>query len=505
MPVAPGQKINRASIGPERLPPLAATLGDFFRSRGITAYLVGGVVRDALLDRQTKDIDVAVDADIQVVGRDLASAVNGRFVPLDPAGEVVRIVVRSNDVETTVDLNSVATGLDDDLARRDFTLDALAVPLSKGATEPGPGEQVIDRYDGLSDLDTGLIRAVSPGVFEDDPVRLLRAVRLAVQLRFRLDDDTAVRIRSDAHLLSQVAGERVRDELLKLLAEPGSTESVKLLDNLGLLDKVLPQLTESRGVSQPREHYWDVLGHLYETPGQVERILDVPTDGDGWIANAVPRFDSIDGYFSETVSDGHSRKTLLKLAGLLHDIAKPATKTIEESGRIRFLGHHTLGADMTEAILKRIRLSGRGVELVRLMVEHHLRPSQMAQKGEMPTGRAIYRYYRDVGDAAIDTLYLNMADYLAARGPLLEREEWSQHCGVVGHILREGLRQNAPEVLPKLITGHDIMEAVSLSPGPEVGLLLDVVREAQAAGEVTTKEEAIDLVKTRLELGDSGA
>ncbi len=505
MPVNQGQDNPVLTATPSPIPPLIENLREFFASKEIDVFLVGGAVRDALVGRTTKDIDVTVGADVQVVGPELASVLNGRFVPLDPAGETVRIVVRRDTEESLVDLSAMPRGIEEDLARRDFTLDALAVPLHRAAPRMAWHRHVIDPHGGLNDLDAGVVRALSPEVFRRDPVRLLRAPRLAVQLGLRIEDNTVHQIRQDAHLVSTIAGERLRDEFLKLLAEPTATVSLRLLDELGLLTQVVPELNEARGVTQPKEHYWDVFGHLIEMASQVEKVLTGPPEENGYVVESIPRFASFGEHFAEKVTDGHSRATLLKLAGLLHDIAKPATKTVETSGRIRFLGHNVQGAEMAGIVLQRLRLSGRGTELVRLMLEHHLRPSQMAQKGELPTGRAIYRYYRDLEDAAIDTLYLNMADYLAARGPMLGREEWYNHCRVIGHILNEGLREKAPEALPKLISGHDIIKAFSVSPGPEVGELLNVVREAQAGGEISTKEEALELVKNRLYSGGGGA
>ena len=188
----------------------------------------------------------------------------------------------------------------------------------------------------------------------------------------------------------------------------------------------------------------------------------------------------------------------MKLAGLLHDVAKPATKTIEESGKIRFLGHHSLGSEMVSKIMEDFRISKRGVAFVSTIVQNHLRPAQMSPKGEMPSAKAVYRFYRDVGEAAIPTLYVNLADYLAARGSMLEEAEWSRYCGLIGHILDEGLNEKAPISLPKILGGHDIMEAFGLSPGPEVGHLLDFVHEAYVDGEIINKVEALDLIRSHL-------
>jgi poly(A) polymerase len=163
------------------------------------------------------------------------------------------------------------------------------------------------------------------------------------------------------------------------------------------------------------------------------------------------------------------------------------------------------GAEVAARVLTRLRFSGRAVELMRGMVRHHLRPSQMAEKGELPSPRAIYRFHRELGDAAIDTLYLNLGDYLAARGPDLDRRDWEEHCRVIGHILREGLAPKAEARAPSLIDGHVIMDRFSLPPGPAIGRLVELVREAQGSGEISTSDEAIQLVESVLSSGGSGA
>lgn len=486
---------SASTIRLSQLPALTRVLGEFFASRGVDAYLVGGLVRDALLGRVTKDIDIAVPRDVLEIGRELAEALSGHLVPLDVQRGLVRVVVAGEAGNAFVDLGRMAGGILDDLARRDFTINAMAVPLADLLVS---GEaRVIDPLGGQADLQVAVIRALNDRVFQEDPVRLVRGPRLAAQLRFRIEEGTASVARRDAALVNTTAPERVRDEFLKLLAQPGPTLSLRLLDSLGLLSRLLPELDAGRGVTQPREHHWDVFQHCLETPGQVERLV-VASAGDDFVAQAAPRFEGMGDYFGAVVSDGHTRLTLLKLAGLLHDVGKPATRSVERSGRIRFLGHHMEGARQCRDILRRLRFSRRGVDMVARMVEYHLRPRQLAQRGELPTPRAVYRYYRDLGDVAVDTLYLNLADYLAARGPLLSPEEWAEHCRVIAHVLREGVERKPEAATPRLLDGHDIMEVFGLSPGPQVGQLLELVREAQGSGEVKDREEALALVRSHL-------
>jgi poly(A) polymerase len=223
------------------------------------------------------------------------------------------------------------------------------------------------------------------------------------------------------------------------------------------------------------------------------------------IFTCVPWTAETEAYFNQEVSDGHTRRTLLKLAGLLHDIAKPQTKGPDATGRIRFLGHSELGATMAAELLARLRLSSRGIGLVTRMVEQHLRPMQLSQGVELPTPRAIYRYFRDLGDVAIDTLYLSLADHLAARGPHLAVEEWASHARIMAHVLQVGAQPPSPAGPERLLTGHDLMEHFNLSPGPQIRRLLETVNEARAAGEINTREGALSLVAEVLNQPSGGS
>jgi len=482
-----------AFIDSADFPCILDPIQQFFSSRGVTAFIVGGAVRDALLGRKTEDIDIAVQAsidDILELGEALANALNGSYVVLDRARGTVRIVL---DDEQVLDISAAPDGLNEDLKRRDFTVNAMAVPLAEVA--PGTSKVLVtDLLGGVDDLAAKVIRMASPSVFDEDAVRLMRGPRLAAQLGFSLSDDARIAIRRDAELLRQSSPERVRDELLKLLAATDAMSSVSTLDDLRLLSIVIPELDEARDVSQPKEHYWDVFNHSVETVGQVERILGGQKETNDWVAGLVPTFPDMDSHFAERISDGHSRLTLLKLVGLLHDIAKPTTKTIEETGRIRFFGHHEVGAEIVGEILDRLRVGMRGRQFVKGLVRHHLRPNQMAEPGKLPTRRATYRYYRDLGDGAISTLYLNMADYLAARGPLLKRDEWQKHCDLIAHILDGKFGKSSVTLVPKLITGSEVIEEFSVEPGPLIGTLLEAVREAHAAGDISTRDDAIQFV-----------
>jgi len=491
---------------------LLRSLRAFLSRRRVTAYLVGGVVRDALIGRPTHDIDLAVSGDPVRLAETLATELGGGWVALDQVHQIARVVLsRGQDKRDSwfVDLAALRGAVAEDLAERDFTIDAMAIDLFDPDLLQGRGA-VIDPFGGRSDLRDGSVRAVNPDIFKADPARLIRAVRLSAELGFSIESGTASQVKHDAHLLSLVSPERVRDELWRILAAQNATRRLRTLDELGLLTIVIPELEDARGVQQPREHYWDVLNHLLETVGAVERALGDGRKNAGKLSTDIPWDSTLEEHFAEEVSVGRNRLVLLKLAALLHDIGKPETKTIEPSGRMRFIGHPKLGAEKAIAIMERLRFSNRETRMVSTMVEQHLRPSLINRGEEGPTDRAVYRYYRDCGDVAIDTIFLSLADYMAARGPMLEQAEdssellqdWRDSVAKRAYLLNAGREKQEVVSPPKLLTGDDLVNQFGLTPGPLFKQLLEAVREALAAGEIATKDEALALVRKVLAESD---
>ncbi len=328
---------------------------------------------------------------------------------------------------------------------------------------------------------------------------------------FTVEAQTRTLIRQYAAQLPSVSAERQRDELMRIMATTRAGEGLRLLDDLCLLEQLLPEVTETRGVEQPKEHYWDVFGHSLEAVRNLDILLGEDEPGDrhwrtlwrelwgqlAWWRDARP-------YFREELLPERPRAAVLKLAGLLHDVAKPETKTFDDTGRMRFFGHADVGAQKCGRILRRLRFSAREVALVQTMVQAHLRPVQMGQQGP-PTRRALYRYFRDCGEAAIPTLFLSLADHLGTVGPRVDPAGWRQHVALVNYILTKRFQEEGTISPPKLLDGDELMAELELSPGPMIGRLLETLREAQAAGEISTREEALVLARSCLARQPSGS
>jgi len=470
-------------------------------TRGTRVWPVGGAVRDALLDRPIHDWDFAVARDALGLARAVADALDGAYFPLDTERGAGRVILTAGNTSRLVLDFAIlrGKGLEEDLLARDFTVNALALD------ETG---EVIDPTGGEADLAARMVRATHPGVFSDDPVRLLRAVRIGAELGFEIEPQTAARASQEAGRLVETSPERVRDELVRLLTLPGASVPLQRLDELGLLIEVIPELEDLKGVRQSPPHRHDVWQHTLETMDALEGVVAAVAGRDGaWPADVPPaareetgkalgRFSAaVADHLAVEVSSGRDRAGLLKLAALLHDVGKPKTGSEDDDGRIHFYNHDLVGAQVAASRLEALRFSRDEVARMRTIVGQHLRPAHLA-RSDAVTRRAVYRFFRATSCGGVDVILLALADHLATWGPALQEARWARRLEVAGILLGHWFEQYHQTVAPPvLITGRDLIDEMGLSPGPRVGRLLEAVREAQAAGEVTTRKQALALAK----------
>jgi len=470
----------------------------------VAYWLVGGAVRDLLLQRPVHDWDFAVERDALTLARAVGDTLGGAFFPLDEERETARVVLNAETgTPVVLDFALLRGGaLDADLAERDFTVNAMAVD------EAG---MLIDPLDGRGDLAMGRIRATSERAFRDDPVRLLRGVRLESELGFATEPRTEAWIRRDAPLLTGSAAERVRDEFTRGLAVSGAADFIRRLDDLALLVHVVPEVHALKGVTQtlPRPGVWQHTLDALDTLEQViATVVGKPSLASPDPSADVPAFvwedlarrlgpfaGELQPHLSATLSADRDRQLLLKLAGLFHDVGKAQTRSVGEDERVHFHGHAATGGRLAHARMRALRFSGGEAAHVCTIVEAHSRPARLGRE-ETVTRRSIYRYFRDTGDAGVDTVLLSLADRLAAWGPDLKQARWVRHLEVAELLLHHFFERRQETVDPVLpIDGHDLIRALDLEPGPEIGRLLELLREAVAAGEVETEEEALQLAR----------
>jgi len=481
-------------------PPEIRYIAELIYNSGYEAYVVGGAVRDLLLRRDPLDVDIVVDDDPVKMAERIGGYLNVKHFILHDRHSTVRILVQPDAFDhCVVDISAMKSPILHDLDQRDFTCNALAVPIGLAA-RVWRLEQVIDGSGGIISLSQRILTAVSEQSFQQDPLRLLRAFRLAAELDLVIDKETIGMIRRNASLISQVASERIRDELLRVVVTSRSREFLELMSDLGVLDKLLPELTDGRGVEQPPEHQSDVLTHNLRTPGMLYSLVLGSQNPYKFAMESFAYREWKEDLLVENFSDGFSRWNFLALAGLLHDIGKPATKTTESGGKIRFLNHGIIGSEMARSLLIRLRLSSKALNFVTSVIRNHMRPSQIYVQGSLPTSKATYRYHRDLNGIAKDVLFLSLADYLAAVQANLDADDWQYRCTITNQVLNWN-HQESNSNKARYVDGHDIIHEFSLMEGPIIGRLLVLLDEAVALGTVRSREQALlYLEKVQVEL-----
>ncbi|MFQ5944658.1 MAG: hypothetical protein ACE5NC_00195 [Anaerolineae bacterium] len=448
-----------------------AEVRKFVASRSREAFLVGGFLRDRLLGRDPQDLDLAVPEGAIPLARELGDLLGGSFFPLDQARDVGRVLLGGVDREFRLDVASLeGRTVEEDLSRRDFTVNALAIDLQA----PLNGADVLDPHGGLQDLEDRVLRAVSKGAFREDPLRLLRGIRLAGELGLRPEPQTEAWMRRDAALVGRVAGERVRDELVRILSFERAHFYVGQLPRLGMASAIFPGFPP-----------WPLGNHAVRTVEALEQLLakEASEDSGPGVATAWPR---VDRHLGRRISGGRSRLTLLKIVALLHHL--PPTSSahppdMQPSGQ------------GLEAALRRLRLSTRevrrGTRILRALSE-----AWRLTGGEDPGHVEMHRFYREAGGAGVEAVILSLADWMGARDAgRVEGGLWGVRLNRAGYLLAAWF-EDRHRILPQpLLDGEDLLRRLPGVSGPAIGRLLSDTWEAQVEGQVEDREGALVLAE----------
>jgi tRNA nucleotidyltransferase/poly(A) polymerase len=473
---------------------------------GLPAFLVGGAVRDRLLGRAVHDMDFAIDGEARQAARRVADHLGAAYHPLHEGIDAGRVVLLNPDGPRRVlDFTHLAGGsLEADLRLRDFTINAMALSLD----DP---QALLDPLGGAADLLARRLRTCSPDSLTADPVRILRGVRLAAGLKLRILPETRSAMRQATAGLAQVSVERLRDELFRILDGPQPAAAIQALEMLGALPALLPDLPALKGMQQPTPHTQDGWGHTLEVVRRLESLLaalgpdyDPEKSANSLILGlAVLRLgryrEPLQSHLAQRLTPERSLRPLLFLAALYHDAGKPGTSQVDETGRLRFLGHEEVGARLASRLAKRLHLSSAEAQRLATIVRHHMRPLLLNNAQERLTRRAIYRFFRDTGPAGVDICLLSMADYQGIYGATIRQEAWAQYLEIIRGLLEAWWEKPAEQVSPPpLLDGRVLIDELGAPPGPQVGKILAALREAQATGEVASREDALALARSLL-------
>lgn len=464
-------------------------------------YLVGGAVRDMLLGRAVKDFDFLVPENAIQLGRRVANALGTGFYPLDVVRDFGRVLIGEGNERLILDfIRLQGEDIDEDLASRDMTINAMAIDLRQP-------EALLDPFGGAQDLIAKQVKACLPTSFSSDPVRIIRAVRMAAAFGMKIDKDTRTLMRAAASGLPRVSLERLRDEFFKLMAAPKPGTSIKALDLLGALEVIFPEIAPLRKLEQPSPHAFDVWNHILHVLSRLDQTLDLLGDGlgaegagdlqSGMIVQKLGRYrKQFKEHLGVEVAPDHSRLTLLYFAALLHDAGKASTQSRDESGRIHFYEHENVGAEMMAERGRALHLSNDEIAVIETILKYHGRPYLLTKEGGTPSRRAVYRFFRDAGDEGVEICLHSLADFMGKFDAQVPQDELEQHLDTLRVLLEAYFEHPAEQVRPPaLVNGEDLMRELGLRPGPKIGELLEAVREAQAAGQVGDRDGALALAR----------
>lgn len=437
-------------------------------------YLVGGALRDYYLGNENFDKDLIIKNTVaKDFAKNLAKELDAIFVPLDEKNKIYRIIMQ--DKINYIDVAGViGENLEDDLKRRDLTINSIAINLKTF--------EIIDINGGINDLKTKKIRGISEENFTEDPLRLLRIYRFQANLGFEVDDKLTQIVTKYANKIHNSAQERISYEFLKTFSGDFCVNALLEMDKTGLLKEILPITEELKTVPPNLHHHLDLFHHSIEIIKQLQEIYE----------KSSPK---VQEHLQQTDFGGASRFTHLKLSGLLHDIGKPSTWTIEEeTGKHRFIKHDDVGSKMAAKILRTSKFSKKQIDYITKMIKYHIYPSHVIAAPEM-TDKIYMRFIRKMENEAIDVILLAMADRLSARGVEITDDVVNKNIGGLQKLLDYYLNiEDSLEPLPKLISGEEIMELLNIRPSKELGTIIKVLKEAQLSGDVSTKEDAIKFV-----------
>lgn len=460
--------------------PVIATIGEL----GLDALLVGGFIRDALLGLTPADVDVVLKGDYDAGVSAIASALNEDAFTLGDRFQTRRFAL----FHGTLDITPLqGSSWEEDLLRRDFTINAIGLPFRFAASED-ISSALVDPAAGLADLEQRLIVAVAENNLLADPLRIVRAYRFAVQLGFEIEEVTESLLALHADAVNQAASERTREELLLMLRQPLAHSGLLAADKAGVLAALFPEIEQMRHFEQNDFHHLPVLAHSLEAIRELEHVLST---GEG-LADEVR--EKVLCEMREVVSPPATRASLTKLALLFHDIGKPGTAQKQENGKLTFYGHQQVGREIAEPAFERLRLSNREQDTLLLLIEEHLRVGFYCNEPQL-TKKLIYRFHRKLGDAATMSCMHALADARATRGPDAGEEFLAKHEEVINALLwHHYFSEETVEPTP-LLAGDGIMSETNLPEGPRIGLLKEALLEAQVEGAVQTIDEAIEFVR----------
>jgi tRNA nucleotidyltransferase/poly(A) polymerase len=444
---------------------------------GRPIYVVGGAIRDLLLGRVVHDIDLAVPGSVRDTAEMIAQAVGGNCFRAGTRADIYRVNLPGSD---TLDLAPLTGTIEADLRRRDFTINAMGALLE--SFPQGLEQSLIDPYGGQNDLKDRVLRRVTPDAFVDDPVRLLRLVRFQIELGFGADIGAANVLKPALEHLADSPGERLHTEICRLFTGASPSRAANLMEEYGITAALFPEVAAEVGVTQNVHHQFDVLEHSRRVFRAFNEIWNDFSHCDSSLLGVLAEWR--EGLSAETVC-------AYKIAAFLHDIGKPPTRKIRQE-RVTFYGHEMEGEKMSELAADRLRLSRDNRQTVGGFIRYHMYPAQLARAGQTDDGYINRFFTRVPGDLGVVVALFSLADALGKKENAAETPEFAALQQAINRFLHAYFERNSEVISPpQLVDGDGLQRHFNRGAGPWIKSVLAYVREQQAAGRVSTREQAL--------------
>lgn len=488
--------------------PFIGSVKDISEKLQIKIYLVGGIIRDMIMNeslqialfpankKQIIDMDFVVTGDALSFGRKVGDAISGSYFPLDEGRAVSRVVVKKPEVrsqksevyeEIILDFSKMrGENIEDDLKVRDFTINSIAMSLDDLVN----CEEInlIDPTGGVGDMDRKIIRTYDKRVLDDDPLRMLRAVRFESQLGFVMDNSLETFIKGNGYKLRNSSGERIREEFFNILSCNGTYRYIQRLKDIYLLKEIIPEIESMENLEQGRFHKYLLWDHSLNTLRNLEMLMEN-------LYRIFPdRYLQIGDILSEELEHGINCRGILKLAALIHDIGKMQTRITDENGEVRFINHENISADNGERLAQRLKLGSRAGRIMGSIIKNHMRPLLLSRERKV-TNRAVLRFFTECRKAGVLICLLSMADIHATMGSGIFDDLSGDIEGLVKRMLEFYFEDFIKMIDSPLLSGDEIIESLGLKSGPEIGEILKNIEEWRAEGIISNKDEAINYLK----------
>jgi len=471
-------------------------------------FLVGGGVRDQILGLPIHDLDFAIKNDPVELARQLANKLKVGFYVLDDLRHTARVVLKSkSEPATTLDFAKFrGSSIAADLKSRDFTINAMAVDLDHPT-------QIVDPLDGRGSLKDGQLRLCSPGALRDDPIRILRSIRFSLKFNLAIDSSLVKSLKRSAPWVLTPSKERQRDELFQILNLDQVDEGIRMLDGVGLIGLLFPPIPNLKEILLPDpspETVWDhtkkVIEGLRRIYGWVHSAVSGKVDndllGETFVISLKEFFPGLLEYLSRNIVADRNRRSLLAFAALLHDAGAKTCQANDWDGSTRFYYLGKISSDIGLDIASRFALANKEQEFIRRVVANHSLPVTMTRSLYPLDKRSIYRFFQTTGDAGIAVCLLALADLLAIYDFSIPIEKWKEQLAIIKALFKAWWSESNEIVhIKPMLTGDDLKRQFSIQEGPQIGSLLESLKEEQASGAIKTRVRAIAFMKRCIESG----